>query len=92
MFAQAAEARVYHFRTRGGEHEVDLIVERDDHRIVAIEVKMSETVEADDVKHLRWLQTKLGDRVIDSVVLTTGAHAFRRADGIAVVPLALLGP
>lgn len=92
VFAQAAEARVFHFRTRGGEHEVDLIVERDDHRIVAMEVKMAETVVDDDVRHLRWLQEKLGEQVIDSVVLTTGAHAFRRDDGIAVVPLALLGP
>ncbi len=92
VFAQAAEARVFHFRTRGGEHEVDLIIERDDHRIVAIEVKLSETVEADDVKHLKWLQARLGDQMLDAVVVTTGAHAFRRADGIAVVPLALLGP
>jgi hypothetical protein len=57
-----------------------------------MEVKMSETVVADDVRHLRWLREKLGEQVIDSVVLTTGAHAFRRDDGIAVVPLALLGP
>ncbi|MFN3219852.1 MAG: hypothetical protein ACE367_25470 [Acidimicrobiales bacterium] len=35
---------------------------------------------------------KLGDQVLDAVVLTTGAHAYRRADGIGVVPLALLGP
>src|SRR5690606_38391371 len=29
-YAQAAEARVYHLRTRNGDHEVDLIVERAD--------------------------------------------------------------
>jgi len=29
---------------------------------------------------------------LDSVVLTTGECAYRRADGIAMVPLALLGP
>jgi hypothetical protein len=27
-------------RTRGGRHEVDLIVERDDGRVIAIEVKL----------------------------------------------------
>ena len=27
----------------------------------------------------------------DAVVITTGAMAYRRPDGIAVVPLALLG-
>jgi hypothetical protein len=29
--------------------------------------------------------------VIDAAVLTTGRAAYRRPDGIAVVPLALLG-
>jgi hypothetical protein len=29
---------------------------------------------------------------LDAMVLTTGGEACRRADGIAVVPLALLGP
>lgn len=32
------------------------------------------------------------DRVVDLVVITTGEYAYRRHDGIAVVPLALLGP
>ncbi len=31
-------------------------------------------------------------RVVDLVVVTTGTTAYRRPDGIAVVPLALLGP
>jgi uncharacterized protein len=92
VFAQAADARVFHFRTRGGEREVDLIIERDDQHIVAIEVKLSATVEDDDVKHLNWLTQRLGDQMLDAVVVTTGQHAYRRPDGIAVVPLALLGP
>ena len=43
VYAQAAEARVGHLRTRGGRHEVDLIVERDDGKVVAIEVKLGKT-------------------------------------------------
>lgn len=92
VFAQAAEARVFHFRTKGGEREIDLILERDDHRVVAVEVKLSETVDHDDVRHLHWLREKIGDQLLDAVVVTTGRHAYRRTDGIAVVPLALLGP
>jgi hypothetical protein len=36
----------------------------------------------------------LGDDLLDSVVVvvTTGSHAYRRKDGVAVVPAALLGP
>jgi hypothetical protein len=39
-----------------------------------------------------WLREKLGDELVDAVVVTTGGEAFRRKDGIAVVPLTLLGP
>lgn len=90
-YAQAAGATVSHFRTRGGEREVDLIVERDDRRIVAVEVKLSATVTDADVRHLRWLADQVGSDLLDTVVITTGREAYRRADGIAVVPASLLG-
>lgn len=90
--AQAAEADTRHLRTRNGDHEVDLIVERADGKIVALEVKLGAVVEDRDVRHLRWLQKELGPDVLDVAVLTTGPTAYRRPDGIAVVPLALLGP
>ncbi|HEY8644780.1 MAG TPA: DUF4143 domain-containing protein [Gaiellaceae bacterium] len=91
VYAQAAEARVAHLRTAAGEHEVDLIVERDDGRIIAIEVKLTATVADEGVRHLRWLKERLGDDVLDMLVVTTGSYAYRRSDGIAVVPAALLG-
>jgi predicted AAA+ superfamily ATPase len=91
VFAQAAEARVSHLRTKGGEREVDLIVERGDRRIVAVEVKLAATVSDDDVRHLAWLAGRIGGDLADAVIVTTGRYAYRRPDGIAVVPLALLG-
>jgi len=92
-YAEAAFARVGHLRTKETDHEIDLIVEGDDRRVVAIEVKLSETVSDRDVRHLNWLHAQLGaEAVADRVVLTTGGNAYRRPDGVAVVPLALLGP
>jgi hypothetical protein len=38
------------------------------------------------------MDTMLGDRVLELVIITTGPDAYRREDGIGVVPLALLGP
>ena len=90
-FAQAAEARVGHFRTRAGRQEVDLIVERADGRILAIEVKLGSRVTSDDVKHLLWLEEKIGDDLLDMLVMHTGPGAYRREDGVGVVPAALLG-
>jgi predicted AAA+ superfamily ATPase len=92
VYAQAAEARVGHLRTFGGEREIDLIIERADGRVLAIEVKLGGTVDDTDVKHLLWLKRKLEDDLIDMAVLTTGPQAYRRPDGVAVIPLALLGP
>jgi len=92
VYAQAAEAELRHLRLHGGSHEVDLIVERSDRRIIAIEVKLSRTVDEDDVRHLLWLGEKIGADLLDAVVLNTGPEAYRRKDGIAVIPAALLGP
>jgi len=92
VYAQAAEAHVAHFRTHRGDHEADLIVERDDGRVVAMEVKLGATPGSDEVRHLAWLAERLGDEMLDAVVITTGQEAYRRPDGIAVVPAVLLGP
>lgn len=88
--AESARARVGHLRTRDGRREVDLIVEGRDGEIVGIEVKLSQEVRDEDVRHLLWLRDQYPD-VVDLVVLTTGQRAYRRKDGIAVVPLGLLG-
>jgi uncharacterized protein len=91
VYAQASEARVFHLRTSGGEHEVDLIVEREDGRILAVEFKLARDAADDDVRHLKWLAGNLGDDLLDAIVVTTGTEAYRRPDGIAVVPAALIG-
>jgi hypothetical protein len=92
VYAAHSEAKLKHLRTVRGRQEIDLIVERADGCVVAIEVKLARDVSSGDAKHLRWLKEKLGDRVLDQVIITTGPNAYRREDGIAVVPLALLGP
>ncbi len=89
-YAQQNEARVYHLRTHGGEHEVDLIVERAGGRVVALEVKLSTTVSDRDVRHLHWLAGRIGPDLLDAAVITTGRWAYRRRDGIGVIPAALL--
>lgn len=74
----------------GSDHEIDFILEGDE-GIVALEVKLSSSLEDRDVRHLHWLRERLGGDLIDAAVITTGSEAYRRSDGIAVIPLALLG-
>ena len=92
VFAQRLEAKVAHLRLHSGRREVDLIVERADRRVLALEVKLSSTVTDNDVRNLVWLRENLGDILVDAAVIHTGPRAYRRKDGIAVVPAALLGP
>lgn len=91
VYAQASESQVSHLRTAKGEHEVDLIVDRGDGSIAALEVKLARNVVDDDVRHLKWLGEKLGDDLLDAAIITTGPEAYRRPDGIAVIPAALIG-
>lgn len=90
--AQSADARVGHLRSRNGDREVDLVAEDPDGRVVAFEVKLARAVDDADVRHLLWLREQLPQDVVDLVVLTTGPSAYRRPDGVAVVPLSLFGP
>jgi uncharacterized protein len=91
VYAQAARASVHHFRMHRGEHEIDLVVEGKDNKVVAIEVKLAETPPSDAVRQLDWFAKRFGDDVTDRVIITTGHDAYRRPDGIAVVPAGLLG-
>ena len=90
-YAEANYARAFHFRDGPGRREVDIIVESDDGKVLAIEVKLSSAVSPRDTRHLTWLREQLGSDLIDSVVVYSGRHAYRSGD-VAVVPLALLGP
>ncbi len=89
--AQAAEAAIGHLRTRNGDHEIDLVAVRDDGRVLAIQVKLANTVNDRDARHLHWLADRIGTRLADAIVINTGPNAYRRPDGIGVVPLGLLG-
>ncbi|MFT3969133.1 MAG: hypothetical protein QM695_02365 [Micropruina sp.] len=44
------------------------------------------------VRDLNWLRERLGDRVIERIVIHAGQFAYRRPDDVAVIPLALLAP
>jgi predicted AAA+ superfamily ATPase len=92
VYAHAAGAGTYHMRTQNGDHEIDLILQRRDGKVVACEVKLAATAGDADTKHLHWLAERLGDDLLDAAVITTGTRAYRRSDGIAVIPAALLGP
>ena len=90
VFAQAADVTVSHLKMPSGKREIPLIVESG-REVVAITTELG-PVDDIVVADLLWLRRKLGDRLVAAVVLTTTPQAYRRRDGIPVVPLGLLGP
>ena len=58
----------------------------------AVEVRLGGTVTDRYVKHIKWFERTCGSQVLDRLIVNTGPIAYRRPDGIGVIPLALLGP
>src|SRR5580693_5294392 len=75
-----------HFRTEAGD-EVDLVLERDDGQVIAIEVKAGSRISGEDFRGLRQLKERLGPRLEDAIILHTGEHAYTHDDWITVLPL-----
>ncbi len=83
-------SRMYHLRTQGGAHEVDLIVEIPGKGIVGIEVKATAAPSRRDARHLLWLRDEIGDDFISGVVLHTGPNVFELDHSIVAAPIAAL--
>ena len=78
-------ASVGHWRTHDGQ-EADLVIERADGSIVAIEVKAASRVDRRDARGLRALRETLGDGFLAGVVISTGEMSYRLEDRIWVIP------
>jgi len=82
-------ATIGHFRDRSG-IEVDLILEHPDGRIVAIEVKASRTPRAEDLRGLRFLADRLGDRFAYGCLLSLAPEATPFGAHLAALPISAL--
>ncbi len=78
--------RLFHYRDRDG-REVDLVLERRDGSIAAVEVKTAASASSSDFRGLRHLRDKLGTRFKAGVLLYTGEHTVPFEDRLAAVPL-----
>ncbi|MEZ4652518.1 MAG: DUF4143 domain-containing protein [Candidatus Eisenbacteria bacterium] len=95
VFAQSHGGQVFHYRDNNG-LEVDAIVQLDDGRWAAFEIKLGVSrVDAGAETLRRFLHVidtgRTGDPTMLGIITGTGI-AHRRRDGIAVVPAGTLGP
>ncbi len=85
----ASRATLWHFRDRSGA-EVDLVLEHPDGRVVGIEVKATSTPSSGDLRGLRLLADRLGDRFHFGVLLHTAPEATRFGPKLAALPTDVL--
>ncbi|MBI2684602.1 MAG: ATP-binding protein [Actinobacteria bacterium] len=78
-----------HFRDRSG-IEVDIIVERPDGRVIAIEVKSARSVNQRDASGVAFLRERLGGRFECGIVFHTGPLTARLSERVWAVPVAAL--
>lgn len=86
--AARARTQMFHLRTQGGAHEIDLLVEFG-RRLAAFEVKTASAPSARDARHIAWLRDQIPpDRFAGGVVFHTGPHRYSLGDRIEAVPIA----
>ncbi len=95
MYAQAADAEVFHYREKAG-LEVDAIIQCNDGRWAAFEVKLGEGRVDEAADNLLRLARKvdpdrMGKPAALGVIVCSG-YGYTREDGVSVMPVGALGP
>ncbi len=75
-----------HWRTHDGD-EVDLIIERDDGAVVALEVKASARVPGEGMRSLAKLRDAVGPAFIAGMALYLGSRSYTFAERLLVLPV-----
>ncbi len=74
-----------------GRHEIDIVLERRDGALVAIEVKAGTDVDRNDARHLVWLRDQLNPQTFRAgIVFHTGQLVRRLDDRVWAVPICAL--
>jgi uncharacterized protein len=82
--------RMFHLR-QDGRREVDMLFERRDGAVVAIEVKAASSVDQTDARHLIWLRDQLPvEQYKAGILLYAGAHVLRMSPKVWAVPICSL--
>jgi predicted AAA+ superfamily ATPase len=96
VYASAIDAAVWHYRDEAG-LEADAIVQSQDGRWIAVEIKLGPAQEDAAAASLVALSRKMasgGERLPAALVVVVGPGGFahQREDGVIVVPIEMLGP
>lgn len=93
IYSQSLDGEVFHYRDRNG-LEADAVLHLNDGRWAAVEVKLGVRMVDEAAKNLLRLRDAVDQEKMNKpsflLVLTGDKYAYRREDGVYVVPLACL--
>lgn len=93
VYTEANDGSVFHYRDKSG-LEADMILELNDGRWAAVEVKLGNKQEDEAAKNLLKLRDKVNaDKMGEPsllMILTGGQYAYKRNDGVLAVPIGCL--
>ena len=93
LSASSARVTLNHYRDHR-DHEVDLVLERNDGAIVAVEVKATSSPTAGQLTHSQWLRDRVDSTTPGAfrggVLLHTGPQAATVGDRLHLLPIAAL--
>lgn len=93
VYAQSIDGDIYHYHDKNG-LECDLVIALHDGRWAPVEVKLGLNEEEEAAKHLLTLAKNIDDRRMRApsfmMILSGGQYAYRRSDGIYVIPVGCL--
>lgn len=93
VYAAANDGEIYHYRDKSN-LESDMIIRLNDGRWAPVEVKLGSKEIEEAAKHLLELKAKIDISKVGEpsfmMILTGGQYAYRRDDGVYVVPIGCL--
>lgn len=72
---------------RADDDEVDVVIELDDGRVIAFEVKANQRILSADLNGLRKLRGALGARFVAGIAFSTGSRSYTTEDRLHVLPV-----
>ncbi len=95
VYAQAADAEVFHYR-ENGRLEIDAVVQARDGRWAAFEVKLGPRKVEEGARNLLRLAERVDPEAVGPPqalgVIVASGYGYTRPDGVGVIPIGALGP
>jgi hypothetical protein len=77
---------LYHYRSASGQ-EIDFVIEKNDGKLSAVEVKAAAKVSAKDFNHIKTFADETGNKFLNGVIFYTGKEIIPFAKNMFAIPI-----